>query len=381
MITRLFTIRKIKMTKNLSFLNAKKALLLNFTASSYHWGCYGTSMEIYQSLLEENYYVEIISVDFTHCTSPTVEKISDFDDQEFFKNFRQENLSLVQSIYHSDIIIVNGEGTLHRLGKGSLNLLYFMHISKKYFNKKIHLINFSCFPNGDESSPEGNTKIYPAIFCHLDTITPREKITNKILESSGIRAKQSFDCLPRFLSRHNYTNCHKPKGNILVTGGVHFNERRYKLLLNFIEFFLKKDVPVTFLLGAHFSPAQEDLMLQKRLKENPDLSSLRIAQAQSMEQWVDEFKTASFLFSARFHHSIAALSIGTPFRYLSSNTPKIPAALETIDENYNDFCIDENDGMALIDAAEKTLSKPTSISSEARVKRMLSLANVNFVNL
>ena len=141
------------------------------------------------------------------------------------------------------------------------------------------------------------------------------------------------------------------------------------------------DVPVAFLLGAHFSPAQEDLILRKRLKENSDLSNLRIVQAQSMEQWVDEFKTASFLFSARFHHSIAALSIGTPFRYLSSNTPKISAALETIDENSNDFCIDDNHGMDLIDAAEKILSKPTSISSEARVSKMLSLANNNFVNL
>jgi len=370
-----------KKNQKSSFLKAKKALLLNFTGSSYHWGCYGTSMEIYQSLLDRNYYVEIIPVHVTHHTSPTVEKITDFDDREFFKKFRQANSSLVQSIHQSDVVIVNGEGTLHRLSKGSLNLLYFMVISKKYLNKKIHLINFSCFPNGDASIPEGSTKVYPAVFRLLDTITPREQITNKILASSGIKTKQSFDCLPRFLDRHDYTNSHKPSGNILVTGGVNFQDKRYKLMLNFINFFIKKGVPVTFLLGAHFSPAQEDLMLQKHLKENPDLSNLRIIEAQSMKQWIDEFKTASFLFSARFHHSIAALSIGTPFRYLSSNTPKISAALETIDETLEDFYIDDGQDIDLIDAAEKTLSSPSSITSEKRVDAMLSLANENFVNL
>ena len=38
--------------KKTSFLAAKKALLINFTGSSYHWGCYGTSIEIYHSLIE-----------------------------------------------------------------------------------------------------------------------------------------------------------------------------------------------------------------------------------------------------------------------------------------------------------------------------------------
>ena len=100
-----------------SYLNTKKALLINFTGDSYHWGCYGTSMEIYQSLLEQNYYVEIIPVFKTHSASPTVEKIEDFNSQNFFKDFCQSNQDLVQSMYQSDIIIVNGEGTLHRISK------------------------------------------------------------------------------------------------------------------------------------------------------------------------------------------------------------------------------------------------------------------------
>ena len=364
-----------------NFLHAKKALLLNFTASSYHWGCYGTSMDIYQSLLEKNYYVEVITVNATHSISPTAEKISDFDDKVFFDNFCRTNNLLAKSIAQSDVVVSNGEGTLHRLGKGAINLLYLMYISKKFFSKKVHLINFSCFPNGNETSPTDKTLIYQGVLRHLDIITPREKITNRILTESGIHSKQSFDCLPRFLDRHNYLNSHSPKGNILVTGGVFFDDKRYKLFVDFIKHFLRKNVQVTFLLGAHFSPAQEDILLKNRLKEDTDPQKLRIADARSMEQWINEFQSASFLLSARFHHSIAALSIGTPFRYFSSNTPKISAALETIDENNKYFCVDKGNSITLRDAAEEAVFNSATISSEKRAKKMLSFAFNNFKDL
>ena len=243
----------------------------------------------------ENYYVETVHVGVTHGISPTAEQISDFDDDEFFDRFSQKNQSLVKSLYESDVIVVNGEGTLHRLSKASINLLYLMYISKKYLNKTVHLINFSCFPNGDATMPVGNTKIYPSILNYLDKIAPRDHISNEILSTSGVKTAQSFDCLPRFLARYGEENSHAPTGNILVTGGVSFQESRYELLVDFINHFLKKNVRVKFLLGAHFSPAGEDVTLQKKLEENTNLANLEVVHAQSMQQWIDEFKSASFL--------------------------------------------------------------------------------------
>jgi polysaccharide pyruvyl transferase WcaK-like protein len=365
----------------LSFLESKKALLVNFTGSSYHWGCYGTSMEIYHSLLEKNYYVETVDVGVTHRISPTAENISDFDDQGFYKRFSEQNQYLMQSLYQSDVVVVNGEGTLHRLNKGPINLLYLMYICKKYLSKKVHLINFSCFPNGDATMPAGSTTLYPNVLRYLDKIATRDHISNEILSASGVKTAQSFDCLPRFLARYGEENSHAPAGNILVTGGVSFQENRYEVMVDFINHFLKKNVCVKFLLGAHFSPAQEDIILQKKLKENPNLASLEVVHAQSMRQWIDEFKSASFLFSARFHHSIAALSVGTPFRYLSSNTPKISAILETIGENVNEFYLADNDTDKLIDAAEECIYNSASIKSKKRLKTMISMANENFIGL
>tara|TARA_B100001564_G_C20154871_1_gene452720 strand:- start:76 stop:534 length:459 start_codon:yes stop_codon:yes gene_type:complete len=152
-------------------------------------------------------------------------------------------------------------------------------------------------------------------------------------------------------------------------------------MVDFIDYFLKKNVPVTFLYGAKFSPAIEDIKLYKKLKDRSKLSNLKVVEAKSMRQWIDEFKSASFLFSARFHYSLAALSIGTPFRYFDSNTPKINAALETIDEDINEFYVNDKDIHTLINSAEKCLNDSVSIKSKKRLKTMVSLANENFVGL
>lgn len=367
--------------KKLSFLEPKKAVLVNFTGSSYHWGCYGTSMEIYHSLLEKNYYVQTVDVGVTHGTRPTVKNLSDFDDLEFFNRFKRSNPFVVQSLSETDVVVVNGEGTLHRLSKGSLNLLYIMYMCKKFLNKKVHLINFSCFPNGDATLPKDSTTIYPRVLKFMDKIATRDIVSNGLLSHSGVETTQSFDCLPRFLARYGEENTHAPNGNILVTGGVKFDDNRHETMVDFIHHFLEKNVKVTFLSGAQFSPAGEDMRLQKKLKEDPNLSDLKFVHAQSMRQWIDEFKSASFLFSARFHHSIAALSIGTPFRYFDSNTPKINAILETIDEDANDFYVKDNDKDTLINSAEKCLDKAASIKSKKRLQTMISLANENFIGL
>jgi polysaccharide pyruvyl transferase WcaK-like protein len=367
--------------REIAFLHAQKATLVNFTGSSYHWGCFGTSMEIYHTLLEKGYYVEIIDVNTTHRITPTPEEVSDFDDLKFFQNYIQNNNRLLNSLSQSDLIVVNGEGTLHRLSKGALNLLYLMYICKKHLDKNVQLINFSCFPNGDRTLPHGIHKIYPNVLKYIDNVKPRDYVTNDILVKSGIETVQAFDCLPRFLKRYNLTNSHVPKGYILVSGGVSFNEKRYELLLEFIQHFLSRNVPVKFLSGAHFTPASEDLRLQDKLKTDLEGDKFDILQARTMMEWVQTFQNASFLFSARFHHTIAALAIGTPFNYQSSNTPKITAILETLGETYHEISTNADGKDLLLASAEDALSRNSTIQSVDRVNSMTSLARNNFTEI
>lgn len=368
-------------TDEISFLNAKKAVILNFTASTYHWGCYGTSMEIYHTLLEKGYYIETVDVNTTHQISPTIEKVGDFDNAEFMNRFAQNNVRLITTLRHCDVVVVNGEGTLHRLSKGALNLLYIMYICKKFLHKRVHLINFSCFPNGDASMPKGVSEIYPQVLRFIDHISPRDHLSNSILSNSGVETIQAFDCLPRFLNRYNLANSHNPSGYVLVSGGVFFDEKRYDFLLQFIRFFLEKNIPVKFLSGAHFLPAEEDIRLQHKLRAEANMSGMEVVQARSMLEWIETFQNASFLFSARFHHTIAALSIGTPFKYLSSNTPKINAIIETLGENIDGVHINESEIDYLQTSVLKAIKNNTSNKSIERIEKMLSYSDKNFIGI
>ena len=73
-------------------LDRKKALLINFTADAYHWGCYGTSMEIYTTFIESGYFIETRSVYEVHTLKPTPFNNNEFHDNNFFKKiFRRKS--------------------------------------------------------------------------------------------------------------------------------------------------------------------------------------------------------------------------------------------------------------------------------------------------
>lgn len=365
-------------TNGISFLNAKKAVLLNFTADSYHWGCYGTSIEVYHSLIEQGFYVQPVGVQHTHQTSPTVQQVSDFDSNQFFENFQASNQSLCDTLNSADLIVVNGEGTLHRISKASLNLLYIIFFCKKYLKKCVHLINFSYFPNGDTTLPENTSKIYPAVLQHVDKIVPREQASCAILKKSGFRPTLGFDCLPRFLHRYNLTNSHISQGHVLLSGGVRFDDKEFEFYVELINYLLLKNIPVRFLLGAKNHPAAEDIQLQKRFKETSETRNIKFIETKKMSDWIHEFQTASFLFSARFHHTVAALSIGTPFNFMRSNTPKISSILDTLGETAQETKATVDGLTDVKNAIHLALEKRTTNKSQERVEKMLYLADKNF---
>ena len=85
-------------------LDRKKALLINFTADAYHWGCYGTSMEIYTTLIESGYFIETRSVYEVHTLKPTPQNNNEFHDNNFFKKYSEENQDLCRSISNLSLI-------------------------------------------------------------------------------------------------------------------------------------------------------------------------------------------------------------------------------------------------------------------------------------
>lgn len=363
----------------ISFLGGRKAVIINFTADSYHWGCYGTSMEIYHTLLESNYYIDTISVNAVHSISPSIEKADDFNSDSFFTTYCNANLEMCRTLQTADLIVVNGEGTLHRMNKAPLNLLYLMLICKKYFQKPVLLINFSCFPNGDASALEKQTMLYPQILKHMDQVTARESMSFNLLQNAGVKAQLGFDCLPRFLKRHKLTNTHTPEGHVLISGGVSLAEEDLSFFASLIDLLSQKGIAVRYLTGAKSHPANEDAKFWENLKIRTDTKNVKFVMADTMLDWVDELRTASFLFSARFHHTIAALSIGTPFGHFESNTPKISAALQTLNEPSETVFKNQEGLDALLGQITSAVDCKVTNKCETRVNLMTDLAAKNFI--
>ena len=359
----------------------KRICLINFTGEVYHWGCHGTSNEIRATMIERGHLVETVSVLKTHSLSPTPQSHADFDNIAFFKVFRACNDDICDAISRSDVVLVNGEGTLHGVTKGSVNLLYRIAARNKFFGKYVSLINFSCFPNDDLSPPGGKTTLYPAVFQHVDKITVRETGTARILEKAGIKVDVGFDCLPRFINRIGFANTHEPEGHVLFSGGVNFTDRHFDFCTNLIKKLSGKNIQVRFLYGAESKPAPEDLRLKTRLENAFDDGCIEIIEATSMKEWLREFQAASFFFSARFHQTHAALSVGTPIRYMESKTPQTTCILETLGEKKARVAPDGDGIDALLDSIESAIQTASSNKSEQRLSKMLSLAENNFTKL
>ncbi len=130
-------------------MERKNCLLLNFTEDGYHRGCYGTSIELYDSLIERGSYVNYHTVNEAHSKlSEVPTELKDFDSAEQAKRFTTANLSLFSDMVAADVVVCNGEGTLHRNNLAPCNFLYVLYSSTKYLEKRVHLINHSSYPSG-----------------------------------------------------------------------------------------------------------------------------------------------------------------------------------------------------------------------------------------
>ncbi len=145
------------------------------------------------------------------------EQLSDFDDPDFFRQSCQNNRLLFELMALGDIIVINGEGSLHHLTPTARALLYLAYAAKRYLNKPVHIINHSVYPDNTRK-PTHNVafELYTKVYQQLDFIAIREHISQRLMQSMGIDTQLSFDCLPLALTNfeHSYT-----QGKKLVIAG------------------------------------------------------------------------------------------------------------------------------------------------------------------
>lgn len=299
----------------------KIAFLINDTENTYHWGCYGTSHQIKKQLTQAG-YTEILSLPvYTIPKLPNIpQRVEDFGDKtQFIERFRP----IANAIMASDVVVVNGEGTIHDFNSGPRALLFLIYAAKHFFNKKVYLLNHSCYPN---SGLDHVMDYYRAAYNACEFVAARESLSAHIIRVSlGVDCEQSFDSLPlsvRDIAENIPENIFS-QPYVCLSGAVNYDFSRSQ----FVSEQIKERYPnhrQIYLVGAKAEAVrQHDLMVFEHLKQF--LPDLELFDAKSFEDWLSVIKHAEILISGRYHYSIAAMCFTTPMIYFSSNTPKIEA--------------------------------------------------------
>lgn len=358
----------------------RNCFIPNFSADSYHWGCFGTSMEIYETLLERGYYINYRPVEDSHTPLANVPTtLVDFDSETVAREFAQSNTQIVRAMKQADLVLCNGEGTMHHHNVGPWQLLYIMYFAKKYFNKRVVLVNHSSYPSGSLEPSEQVDQFYSEILRHLDYVASREIYSTQVLNRIGVKATQSFDCLPRYINRHGFKRELAPDGPIIVSGGVSLTQNQANEVGAAIKPLIQKGRKVFYLAGAKNNPAGEDRKHFEIMKNK--VPGLQLFDAETIDEWLGMIASASLLVSARFHHTIAAASLLTPVVCMPSNSPKVDGICKMLNIDSPIKPSEKALRQTIRKAARERLGNSNKTITEDTWTMMLSLGEANFAGI
>jgi len=358
------------------------ALLLNDTSAWYHWGCSCTSIAIHQQLRLKWEFIQSVPTHKTNALAPIPQTIEHFDDINFFQEFEKNNPRLIQKVSNASYIYINGEGTLHNINQANLGLLYLAYIASYKLNKKVSIINHSCYPSDGQLITDSlEFNIYQKVYGGLDHIAIREPISLELMSTAGLKITPSFDCLPLFIQQHYQTAGVAKSNNIIIAGSVNWGKETIQQIKQLIIQLHKAGHTPCLLVGASAFTAGDDICLVNELSAVIG-TECQLIHAHSEQQWLRTIDEAKLLISGRFHYTIAAAFLNTAFIVMESNTPTITGLLQMLQSN--SFISVEESKLAdkLLTKTNEIISGviPSTISPQLKNK-LTALALNNFNEL
>jgi len=141
----------------------------------------------------------------------------------------------------------------------------------------------------------------------------------------------------------------------------------------------EKGFAIQVLIGALAFPALDDATFVQFLQDHCK-APFQVVNATSMDQWLQTIDQATLFVSGRFHHSIAAFCLNTPFITLNSNTYKVHGLCAMLNQPtpllYNDA-----DLLAQLLARTEVLLSVPVVDNGAKRKELCQLAERNFDGL
>ena len=335
-----------------------KVLLLNDTTDWYHFGCTATSIALKDAIVDLGFSLKTIPITETYKLETDVSTAEEFVDEQHYHRFVRNNPEFIYQVKNCDIVIINGEGLLHDMRPGPIKLLYFAYIAKKFLNKHVEIINHSVYPKDDLSTESTAVNLYKLVYKTIDFAAIREPISFRIMRFYGVEAVESFDALPLYIRQYYQKHGTKAKKTLLVAGSsawmnctnviggykssVSDHESSLTNFALYLTKMWKNGYTINFLFGAQNYPAQDDIdLIQLMELVLAKFGCMwNVVTASSVDDWLNHIEGATLLVSGRFHHSIAAACLGTPFISLNANTPKVDGMLEVLGKQpsfkYND---------------------------------------------
>ena len=281
-----------------------KAILFNDTRNEYHHGC---------SLVIKNIFsfFNNLNVDIIKTFPSGINHL--------------QNRNLENFIKKVDLIIVNGEGTIHHSQINALNLLKIGKFAKS-FNKKTILIN-SIFDTQDKN--------FYDLVKYFDLINVRDRLSKSYLNINKIKSIFTPDFSFYIPEISTYKN--NIKSEILFTDSVN-KDITFKL----IKIFKKKftffpilkypyDKKINFFNHLRkikfFTLKFIHILFKNHITNNYEV---RFYGINSLYKYVNKITNSKIIITGRYHALCFAIQNLTPFIAIESNSHKISALLDDI---------------------------------------------------
>ncbi len=290
-----------------------KAVLVNDTSKELHHGCTIVIQNIIKLLKLNNIIIyKTISVE---------------DNWKAIKN-------IDEIIKNSDLVIVNGEGTIHHNQVRGKNLIQIGEFCKK-LKIPTYLINCTYQDNDKD--------FFAKYLKYFNLISVRESLSKNQLDSINIKSHIVPDL--SFYSNYNELNInHKKNQTYLISDSVYFEISKYLLNFSYINknfVFIPILSPVTL---KQISPIKILSYIKYHLKKivfillklNPQNHyEIRYFGLNDYKKYILKLKNSKMIISGRYHCMCLAINLLKPFLIIKSNSHKIEGLL-------NDIGISEN---------------------------------------
>ncbi len=166
---------------------------------------------------------------------------------------------------------------------------------------------------------------------------------------------------------------------ITISGAVNLSPQGLQAIAKCIETY-KKNYKIKVLIGAPQHIAADDISFVEQLKKLAP-KGWELVNAETMPVWLNTILSSKLLISGRFHHSIAAYCLGTPFVAMTSNTEKVNALMEIFKEEQPLNMAAENLNEQLLQQVEKTLAGKQKALDSPSLDLLCEMAMKNFDGL